>query len=604
VLIKNDESFPNRFLNALNSSTKILKGSEKKNTDEKKVLIKTATDAFGIFYSKQHLRDGRYIIMCHDPNEKYEFLRQTISIKNRSYPAIVILGHASETSENHAPHPHNLEKTEQKTSIEEELEKYKEATGKEVKLTEKTKRQAPQMTEGEASKRLEQISTTTERDPQPALYTPPEKPSKNLRTGPRELTSEHERIWREGKQEEKTLLASSVTIHKTPQEDFRDNPKAWQRPEPGAPPRRTVWESPASTGLQNMAKARAVSRTATSQRLDRRRRGIAKPPFARRARNAQAARRAEQEMMSSFKTALSVIKNIPGSRQAMIILSVFLFIIILYIILFGPGSPASPFGGGGSGESGEGTTPPPPPPPIPGFTLTLSGPEIINNGELISYRITFTYNPDAAPVPLEEITVFNNLPQSTEFASATGIYVYEGTARLVSWSLADPQNSNGFEITLSPNVTDSFIENKVYARANVPAPTGGAGGVCSEGFSFCSVSNLMPYFGGDETKARQASIICNRESGSNPGALNNGCLRGESVDYSIGLFQINLLAHCPGAFSGPTLNPCTVADQAKLDACHAKYADPIENIKKAVELSSGGTYWVPWSAAKACGIIN
>lgn len=139
-------------------------------------------------------------------------------------------------------------------------------------------------------------------------------------------------------------------------------------------------------------------------------------------------------------------------------------------------------------------------------------------------------------------------------------------------------------------------------------PTSGSGliGSCSTGPPpYCDVDFLLPYFGNNITAATNASQICGVESGGNPAAFNDGCTTGKSVDYSVGLFQINLLAHCPGAFSDFTWDPpsCTVADQAILDQCYYDMLDPIKNIEKAVELSGGGTNWCPWAASreKYCG---
>ena len=127
---------------------------------------------------------------------------------------------------------------------------------------------------------------------------------------------------------------------------------------------------------------------------------------------------------------------------------------------------------------------------------------------------------------------------------------------------------------------------------------------CSEGSGLCSVSALLPYFGNDMLAATKASIICNCESGSSPTAMNTGCLTGSSVDYSIGLFQINLLAHCANAFSSYTWDPpsCTVASEQRLEHCTEKFLDPVQNIEYAVGLSRNGANWSPWSCADHCGI--
>jgi len=152
-------------------------------------------------------------------------------------------------------------------------------------------------------------------------------------------------------------------------------------------------------------------------------------------------------------------------------------------------------------------------------------------------------------------------------------------------------------------------------------------GRCSPGTGPCSVENLLPYYEYSNVKATKASIICNKESGSDPDALNNLCLFGRSRDFSVGLFQINMLAHpdgpglvpeslrqefrkaglnpdtttCPQAFTGP-YNPCTVVNQQLLNICTAWFREPQNNIEYSTIISRGGTYWRPWSAAAVCGI--
>jgi len=136
-------------------------------------------------------------------------------------------------------------------------------------------------------------------------------------------------------------------------------------------------------------------------------------------------------------------------------------------------------------------------------------------------------------------------------------------------------------------------------------------GTCQTGFGPCSVENLLPYFGNDLTKATNASMVCHLESGGNSNALNNRCLTSyppgsRTYDYSVGLFQINLLAHCAGdAFDSGWGPPpyCTILDQVKVDSCKIKYSDPDENIRYAVQLSQNGTIWTPWkTAAGLCGL--
>ena len=143
--------------------------------------------------------------------------------------------------------------------------------------------------------------------------------------------------------------------------------------------------------------------------------------------------------------------------------------------------------------------------------------------------------------------------------------------------------------------------------------------------SYCSVSNLeqklreyiidtnsTPISDQELTKrATQASIICNAESGGNPNALNDGCISGKTVDYSVGLFQINLLAHnCPEYFSFTWDPPWCSINQpyTKIDveSCAAPLLNPDENIKKAFQISGAGSNWWAWSTArpKHCNICT
>jgi hypothetical protein len=158
-------------------------------------------------------------------------------------------------------------------------------------------------------------------------------------------------------------------------------------------------------------------------------------------------------------------------------------------------------------------------------------------------------------------------------------------------------------------------------------------GSCEPGTGYCSPTALQPYFG---QQANNASQVCNKESGSYEGAFNGGCETCRTLDWSVGLFQINMLAH-PGlylfnhpdyrsfltddsdslrnaltsaGFSSSTTcvdaftysgSCCTVLNRRLANVCKQWFLDPIHNIKYAAALqkSSG---WSPWSGARACGI--
>ena len=128
-------------------------------------------------------------------------------------------------------------------------------------------------------------------------------------------------------------------------------------------------------------------------------------------------------------------------------------------------------------------------------------------------------------------------------------------------------------------------------------------------------------------RATQASIICNAESGGRPSAMNDSCIKdicgvGETpfthncvtrktVDFSVGLFQINLLAHnCPQCF-GYTWEPpnCWLAEGCTLEDvnnCVEPLLDADTNIEKAFRISGAGSNWWAWSTArpKYCGICS
>jgi hypothetical protein len=178
------------------------------------------------------------------------------------------------------------------------------------------------------------------------------------------------------------------------------------------------------------------------------------------------------------------------------------------------------------------------------------------------------------------------------------------------------------------NCIQTALRPQGFGNPCISAPassgsTSGGGvytGTCQPaGVGWCSVATLTNELQsrGLNWTAQQilyASIICNRESGGSPTALNTGCLTGSSCDYSIGLFQINALpGRCPQAFDpygdgdwGCDFQThtywCTPKSQADAQACIAFWSDATNNIDKMISLSRNGTCWAPWSAANACGV--
>ena len=160
----------------------------------------------------------------------------------------------------------------------------------------------------------------------------------------------------------------------------------------------------------------------------------------------------------------------------------------------------------------------------------------------------------------------------------------------------------------------------------VPPGGGGACSVPTNSGNYCHPDakispNISSAFG---SQAKNAAIACRRESNGNPAIVNNGCLVGRSAEYSVGLFQINILVHpdrglmpkdlavelnqlgagnCRDGFNwGGGLSPnCSVRNQRVIDVCRRYFSDPANNISYAKELYDRAG-WKPWSGARACGI--
>lgn len=157
-----------------------------------------------------------------------------------------------------------------------------------------------------------------------------------------------------------------------------------------------------------------------------------------------------------------------------------------------------------------------------------------------------------------------------------------------------------------------------------PTPGGGYTGSCAFGTGYCDPEQLKSYFNNDQQATQRASWVCKFESNSNPAAANDTCQEaGGTMDYSIGLFQINLLAHCSSdllqnfsdaGYSGPAFNarqvfqyttddrgrdvplmPCKILKPDLLAQCKTAMLNPVNNIKKAAAMSGKGQNWNAWS---------
>lgn len=169
------------------------------------------------------------------------------------------------------------------------------------------------------------------------------------------------------------------------------------------------------------------------------------------------------------------------------------------------------------------------------------------------------------------------------------------------------------------------------------------------GTGFCAPDNLQIYFEEENEKALaegkeppfenpaleadKASRICQRESRSSPRANNFNCLAengGKTADYSIGLFQINLLPRCRDeetkefaftdingkVFSAPPYElPCIIANQEAVNSCQEPYlvtsnmsddevAEKAANqIRYMIKVRKEWKNWGAWNAGPdACNI--
>ncbi len=185
--------------------------------------------------------------------------------------------------------------------------------------------------------------------------------------------------------------------------------------------------------------------------------------------------------------------------------------------------------------------------------------------------------------------------------------------------------------------------NSAGTAAGSGAPGVGACAVPATGW--CSVnhpiSNLGRAFG---PRAQNAAMVCGRESGyMAAGAarvVNDSCLAPElrqyvnptrpaTGDYSVGLFQINMLTqgelafqnrpegaslkeklrragrtgkNCYDALSKTGLS-CMIRDDVLLAACREWFQDPVNNVAYAIYLYNRRG-WQPWSTARACGLVQ
>jgi hypothetical protein len=169
------------------------------------------------------------------------------------------------------------------------------------------------------------------------------------------------------------------------------------------------------------------------------------------------------------------------------------------------------------------------------------------------------------------------------------------------------------------------------AQDRSSTPVGSGGSIVAD----CSPETMEAAFGTEQ--ALNASCIAGAESNCRADALNNSCLRvGGTWDYSVGLFQINLIKHpwrpdkspqglqdameaagyprntmCYDGFSaegvavgGFMKEPCVIGDQTIIDICTEYFSNPQNNVEYTAsilrDLPSFGWSW--WGTAGSCGL--
>lgn len=146
---------------------------------------------------------------------------------------------------------------------------------------------------------------------------------------------------------------------------------------------------------------------------------------------------------------------------------------------------------------------------------------------------------------------------------------------------------------------------------------------------YCSPECLKPFFANDIVMARKASMICYKESVGQINHINDGCLKGVSNEYSVGLFQINLKNEDKNPWTKQprsyqcwdTVEPagsisCTRG--VNIDSCTQKFIVPEFNIAEAwnlwydryiyytsvynndlCDVKGGGLKWIWWGWTSA-----
>ena len=173
------------------------------------------------------------------------------------------------------------------------------------------------------------------------------------------------------------------------------------------------------------------------------------------------------------KTAQTVQKAAQAARTAALLanpwvlgaIAIALAILLIYLLFFhnGGGDDVSLDDSQATSSTAPGGVPGSVP-SIPGVTVRLTGPDQSQNGADITYEVSVVYDPSLAKVPLENVILFDTIPNNATFVGTDGVQAADSTSSVVTWSLKDPANQKIFHITLRPITNDTYIINTVQAK--------------------------------------------------------------------------------------------------------------------------------------------
>jgi hypothetical protein len=179
---------------------------------------------------------------------------------------------------------------------------------------------------------------------------------------------------------------------------------------------------------------------------------------------------------------------------------------------------------------------------------------------------------------------------------------------LCAWIILNKINPDLVNFRSITQISGTSSTSSGSGTGNTGTAAGANTGKCIAGTGNCSEDQLS-CFG---SQAKNASIVCNAESGGSAG-VGSGTDKCGGSSASWGVMQINVTCHNIGGYSCTSAvsccydnkscnaSTCTIKDQATFDKCVAAASNSSTNISAACSIykKSG---WGQWGAAGKCGI--